>query len=182
MQIYILIFYRANISRVILNISLTHYILASYISPKKYFQKNARKICTVKKTCIYLHCQPKQKKTMKTNNTLKGFYTSNSEQGSYYLISAADRDNKRVAALILSSLISRHNVRTLICALDPFGGCQDISRYRDWRVWRNLVSAVTATCPVIAIIEDRANHKIIVNVRTRDARRGQMVANQILFE
>lgn len=118
---------------------------------------------------------------MKTNNSLKGFYTSEDEQGSFYSISINYRGNKRAAALILASLIGRHNVRTVIHTADPFKVREDISRLRGWRVWRNLVSALTATCPVINITEDRINHKIVVNAKARDVRRGQLVTDQIEY-
>ena len=115
---------------------------------------------------------------MKTNNTLAGFYNSNNEQGSFYSISVTYNGNKRLAALILKSLIDRHGVRTLVHASDPFNVCEDISRLNGWRALRNLVAALTATCSVINITEDRDNHRIIVKAQAMDVRRGQLVIGQ----
>lgn len=118
---------------------------------------------------------------MKTNNTLKGFYTSNDEQGSFYSISVNYRGNKRLAALIISSLLDRHQVQTVSDQSDPFKVRRDISRLRGWRVWRNLIVALTTTCSVINITEDRGNHKIGINAKAKDVRRGQLVTDQIEY-
>lgn len=115
---------------------------------------------------------------MKTNNTLAGFYNSNDDQGSFYSISVSYRGNKKMAALIISSLISRHNVRTVSHTADLFKVRRDINRLRGWRVWRNFITAITATCSVILITEDRINHKIVVTAKSKDVRRGQLTIDQ----
>ena len=121
---------------------------------------------------------------MKTNNTLKGFYTSEDEQGSFYSISVRDRGNKRLAANIISSLLDRHNARTLVLASDPFNIRKDISRQRGWRECRRFVAALTATRPIILIAEDRVNHKIVVTAKSMGMRRCQLAddRNKYIFE
>ena len=119
---------------------------------------------------------------MKTNNSLKGFYTSEDEQGSFYSISVGFRGNKRLAANIISSLLDRHNVRTLVLASGPFKVCKDISRLRrDWRECRHFVESLTAAHPLILIREYRDNHKIVVTAQSMDVRRCQLVTDSSVY-
>lgn len=118
---------------------------------------------------------------MKTNNSLKGFYTSEDEQGSFYSISVDYRGNKRLAANIISSLLERHTVRTLVLASGPFRVCKAISRQRrDWRECRRYVESLTSAHTLIKIREYRDNHKIVVTAQSMDVRRCQLVTDSIV--
>ena len=113
--------------------------------------------------------------------TLKGFYTSEDERGSFYSISVRDRGNKRLAANIISSLLNRHNARTLVLASDPINIHRDISRLRGWRECREFVAALTATRPIILIAEDRVNHKIVVGARTMGVWRCELINDRNVY-
>ena len=120
---------------------------------------------------------------MKTNDTSKGFYASEDERGSFYSISVRYRGNQRLAANIISSLLNRHNARTLVHASDPFNA-SNISRQRGWRECRQFVAALSATRPIILIAEDRVNHKIVVTAKSMGMRQCQLAddLNKYIFE